>query len=600
MKIKTKLFLIFFAFTFFLMGVMSYFFYRDISKTKFEEIRNNAISIASSVSLLINEQVHSKLLKPEDMKSKDYQEIRDRLRNLQKCFPQIRYVYTMVKTGKPDIWKFIIDATEPKDENGDGKISELEGTTMLGEEFDVSPYPEMQQAFSGASAGRHIEQDKWGWFLSAYSPLYNSKGMATAIVGIDVSAKTIQQERDKLKKRIFVIFGFSVIISLIMSAILSSSVISPVLKVIKTSKLISEGKYETIIADKRKDEIGELILSINEMSKNIKRTVDKLKTLNRTSEILAITLDLEEALKLSINLLLEILNASKGIILLLNRSENMFALGTFVGIGTAKVVEQELFIETSRIGLSADRDFIEHIKANPDVYTISEIEKIPKLSQPKEWLAKTNMISFAPLVIKQDLVGCILIDVEIRDKEFFKTLTNQIAMSLENARLYHEAIVDGLTGLYVHKYFQLQLLAELRRSQRFKKSFSVLMIDIDHFKKFNDIYGHQAGDFVLKEVSKIMKLLTRSVDVVARYGGEEIAVILPETDIAGAKKIAEKIRSKIEEYQFKYQDKLLNVTVSIGAAEWSAENPLEPETLITSADKSLYRAKEEGRNRVCA
>lgn len=161
------------------------------------------------------------------METKDYEEIQDNLRDFQYYFPQIQCIYTMAKTEKPNIWKFVVDATVPRDENEDGKISTLEGTTPLGEEFDSTLYPELQKAFEegAAKADKYVEQDKWGWWLSAYAPIRNSDKKVTAILGVDVSAKIIQQEKDQLKKRILLLFGFSVIISLIISAILSNFVI---------------------------------------------------------------------------------------------------------------------------------------------------------------------------------------------------------------------------------------------------------------------------------------------------------------------------------------------------------------------------------------
>ncbi|MFA5779222.1 MAG: diguanylate cyclase [Elusimicrobiota bacterium] len=599
MKLKTKFFLTFFIVTFLISLVISYIFYLDTTGTKFEELRSEITSVAASCALFVDEQKHSRLQTKEDISRPEYIEIRDRLRQFQKNFPRVRYVYTMSKTEKPDIWKFVVDATEPRDDDGDGKISELEDTTPIGEEYDISKYPEMQKAFENPIANKKLEWDKWGCWLSGFSPIYNSKGVATAIVGLDVSAETIALEKEKLKKRIFIIFGFSIIVSFIFSFFLANSLTKPLLKVIKITKLISQGKYENFIQEKRNNEIGDLISSVNEMAKNIKSTVDKLKTLSRTSEILTLTLDMDEALKLSINLAIEILGCSKGIVLFLDKMDEKLSLGIASGFKTVKVIEDELFVEFDKFSLRVDKNSVDFMKAKPKIYTVGELQKIPELSQQLEWLKKTQTTNIALLMVKQTLRGFVLFDGEIKDEGFAKTLFNQISMTLENARLYHEAVVDGLTELYVKRYFEIQLDLEIRRAQRFNKSFSLLMFDIDFFKKFNDTYGHQAGDFVLKEVSKTIKLLTRTTDIVARYGGEEITAILPETDIKGGQIIAEKIRSKIEEHQFNWQDKILKVTVSIGAAGWSNEKPLNADALVSEADVALYKAKTAGRNKVC-
>ena len=158
------------------------------------------------------------------------------------------------------------------------------------------------------------------------------------------------------------------------------------------------------------------------------------------------------------------------------------------------------------------------------------------------------------------------------------------------------ATLDRMTRLYIHHYFQERLLEEIRRCSRKKSPLSLIMCDIDHFKKFNDDYGHQQGDRVLKEVAKIFKSSLRSVDIPARYGGEEFAVILPETELKAASVIAERLRSKVEEYEFPGQDKPLHVTVSLGVAQYNEKIDKTREDFIKRTDIALYKAKNDGRN----
>lgn len=160
------------------------------------------------------------------------------------------------------------------------------------------------------------------------------------------------------------------------------------------------------------------------------------------------------------------------------------------------------------------------------------------------------------------------------------------------------AITDELTGLYNRRFFQEWLNLEFKRTLRYKTSLSCLMVDIDYFKNFNDTYGHSTGDFVLREVSRIIKNNTRGTDIAARFGGEEFVLLLPRTDKPLAMGLAERIRASVEAAQFSKDEISLNVTVSIGVTSSVQNNLEDKQQLIEFADKALYDAKRHGRNRV--
>ncbi|HEY9765281.1 MAG TPA: GGDEF domain-containing protein, partial [Chroococcales cyanobacterium] len=151
--------------------------------------------------------------------------------------------------------------------------------------------------------------------------------------------------------------------------------------------------------------------------------------------------------------------------------------------------------------------------------------------------------------------------------------------------------------LVSHRHFQFLLQQEIDRSTRYHHPLSLIMLDIDRFKDINDKNGHQAGDLVLIEVSRILKQSCREVDTVARYGGEEFVLILPETDLTGAALVAERLRNRIENCVTCYQDKVLRITVSLGVTSFP-EQANSKESLIMAADKAMYLSKEKGRNRV--
>lgn len=160
-----------------------------------------------------------------------------------------------------------------------------------------------------------------------------------------------------------------------------------------------------------------------------------------------------------------------------------------------------------------------------------------------------------------------------------------------------KAIIDELTGVYNRRYFEAKLEDELTLAKRFRTNLCLVIFDIDHFKKINDTYGHQAGDSILQELALTSKSLMSSVDSLCRYGGEEFAIILPETKIDQAIDLAEKLRSEVEEHVFYVGDKIINVTISAGIAEYPTHALLK-HGLLEKADRALYYAKNTGRNNI--
>jgi diguanylate cyclase (GGDEF)-like protein len=182
-------------------------------------------------------------------------------------------------------------------------------------------------------------------------------------------------------------------------------------------------------------------------------------------------------------------------------------------------------------------------------------------------------------------------------RSIFKFLSGN---NIENA--YHEEIyrlttVDGLTQVFNKRYFLETLEREIGRAQRYRRELSLIIFDIDHFKKINDTYGHLAGDHVLKHLALVIKSRIRREDILSRYGGEEFAIILPEIDRDNAVQFAEKIRRLIEKAVFRFEDTEIPVTISIGVAAYG-EGLEDVTEFIKVADERLYDAKVQGRNRV--
>ena len=209
-----------------------------------------------------------------------------------------------------------------------------------------------------------------------------------------------------------------------------------------------------------------------------------------------------------------------------------------------------------------------------------------------------------PLVAKGESIGVINITnkkngklFNKQDLEFIEALANQAAIAVDNAKLYELATKDGLTKLYIIRHFKSLLETELKRMARYNHVLTLLMMDIDNFKKVNDTYGHLTGDMVLKEIAAAIQSTIRHIDIAARYGGEEFVVVLPETAARNAKIIAERIRVNISKIEIKIdENNSVRPTVSIGIAEFPNIDEPNMTCLIECADKALYQAKNNGKN----
>jgi diguanylate cyclase (GGDEF)-like protein len=177
-------------------------------------------------------------------------------------------------------------------------------------------------------------------------------------------------------------------------------------------------------------------------------------------------------------------------------------------------------------------------------------------------------------------------------------IAGQAAAAVENARLYALANVDGLTGLYCRRYFDARIAEEMERSRRFGTSFALIMLDLDDFKQLNDSLGHLAGDRALRGVAAIAASQLRGVDLAARWGGEELAFLLPRTSLVDAHAVAERIREAVATHVIAERGQTRRITASLGVAGWAESGADERSSLVARADAALYRAKAAGKNRV--
>ena len=254
------------------------------------------------------------------------------------------------------------------------------------------------------------------------------------------------------------------------------------------------------------------------------------------------------------------------------------------------------------------------IEEGSGIIALAVTEGMPFLMQKEkakqtinsEFIRLLNLEDFviAPLKARDKVIGIILADnrfdkrpITGNDIRMLTMFANQAGLAIENSRLYESTVMlsncDSLTGLWHHGYFQYMLDQQMKKSASEKRPFTLLMIDIDDFKKFNDTFGHQTGDAILKNISNVFRVISRKIDTIARYGGEEFAIILPNTKKTEALVLAERLRKSVEE-----SDSLKDITISIGIASFP-ENGEKKEVLISNADRALYEAKRTGKNKVC-
>ena len=213
-----------------------------------------------------------------------------------------------------------------------------------------------------------------------------------------------------------------------------------------------------------------------------------------------------------------------------------------------------------------------------------------------------------PLAVEGEIIGCISLNsdqsnaFDAQDLQFFSVIGYQMSATLKHFQRFNSvktmAIYDTLTSIYNRRYFEERLIGEAQKAFYGGSSLSLVMVDIDHFKKVNDTFGHTEGDKVLREIASLLKTSVRKKDTVARYGGEEFILILPEAGLEEASMIAERIRRLVENTPFEVGKARMNLTVSFGISNFPSHQARSKEDLVKMADMALYDAKRKGRNQV--
>jgi diguanylate cyclase (GGDEF)-like protein len=247
-----------------------------------------------------------------------------------------------------------------------------------------------------------------------------------------------------------------------------------------------------------------------------------------------------------------------------------------------------------------------------------EVERVTLQVEKGKWRNKQKVMDpqaslkshlTLPLVIEGEIIGCISINSDqanmynVPRLQFFSVFGYQMAASLKHIQRFStvkkEAIYDTLTNLFNRRYFEERLSAETQKAFESESNLSMIMVDIDHFKKVNDTFGHDGGDKVLREIASLLKNSVRKHDTVARYGGEEFVLLLPGAPLDPTNMVAERIRRSVENTSFDMGQTQIHITISLGISSFPIHRMKSKEELVKMADLALYEAKRGGRNRVC-
>lgn len=313
----------------------------------------------------------------------------------------------------------------------------------------------------------------------------------------------------------------------------------------------------------------------HDLNEHLRRRLTELRAISEITELIHSTLDFEQVGQLVLEILSKVIDLPGSALFVIDkeRDETVFTASFGIAPGLAKRTANAY---------------------GPDAQILGE-----------EMFACTTLMDRGALMVVFCASGERLERLGSEDRIVLSAVANELAVAVENSELYkltrRLAVTDELTGLFNYRYLLERAEDEIGRARRFGRSLSLLMIDADEFKVYNDTHGHVAGDDALSELASVMRGAVRDIDVVCRYGGEEFAILLPETDPEGAFVVAEKVRETVAAHAFKNAagDRTERLTVSIGLSTYPA-TATDREGLLRRADDALYVVKRSGRNRVSA
>jgi len=499
---------------------------------------------------------------------------------------------------------------------------EKDGTSISGNTIPDFIYDHKKKELKEKYCVVGMNNDLYGM---GFSILYNSDRNVSGLIACAIPLAKLRETQVKTANFLKGLLIILVILILATSLIFSRGLTGPLNSLTRKAQDVKSGKLEAFdVPVESYDEIGILTDTFNQMSFSLKIMMTELQNTNKLldqrlfelqvlfdiSQSINFISDTHELLAKIIQKAIETVSAHHASIMLLNDITDELEVKLIQGIAPHKLGEKAGGCESDLGGLpnakmKSGSGIAGSVFSSGKALLINNASEDSRFIKLPDASYEVNSIICVPLFSNNKPYGVINIVNKSNDQKFSESdlyiitsIANQISLILEKAKLYEQSITDGMTKLYIHRYFQARLDEEIIRARRYQSTLSLIMLDVDHFKSFNDTYGHQMGDVVLIGVADAMKSVIRgNLDIPARYGGEEFAVVLPETDIDGAFRLADRIRSEISKKEFMHDGHVVHVTASFGVASYPHHASTKPD-LISHADLALYKSKETGRNRV--